>query len=349
MKTGLVALTVSLQFFLLLTAVNSGFVHADPPTIVVPDDFSTIQEAVNNANLGDVVFVRTGVYVERVVVNKTISLIGESSKTTIVDGNKAGPVILVAANGVNLTGFTIRAGQNTHPICNVWLENVSQCSVHGNILTYAFYGVYLNEANGNSVYENSAMNGSIGICGFHSDGNSVFSNVFTANSFAGINFHFCSYNSLAENLISDNSRGARLLDGANNNTIYHNSFINNTGQIYVQSSYNNTWDDGYPSGGNYWSDYDGADADHDGIGDAAYVIDAYNMDHYPLIESYVNIMGDINGDGKVDMKDVGYVARRFMCVPADPLWDSSADVNGDGKINMLDIGTVARHFGEHYP
>jgi pectin methylesterase-like acyl-CoA thioesterase len=89
MKTGLAALTVSLLFCLLLTVADCGVVHAEPLTIVVPDDFSTIQGAANNANPGDVVFVRTGVYFERVVLNKTISLIGESSKTTIVDGDKA--------------------------------------------------------------------------------------------------------------------------------------------------------------------------------------------------------------------------------------------------------------------
>jgi hypothetical protein len=58
------------------------------------------------------------------------------------------------------------------------------------------------------------------------------------------------------------------------------------------------------------------------------------------------LVGDVNGDGKVDMKDVGYVARRFMCVLGDPLWDPMADMNDDEKINMVDIGTVARHFGE---
>jgi uncharacterized protein (DUF2141 family) len=59
------------------------------------------------------------------------------------------------------------------------------------------------------------------------------------------------------------------------------------------------------------------------------------------------LVGDVNGDGKVDMKDVGFVARRFMCIPSDPLWDIVADINGDNKINMVDIGTVARHFGEY--
>jgi hypothetical protein len=64
---------------------------------------------------------------------------------------------------------------------------------------------------------------------------------------------------------------------------------------------------------------------------------------------HVNVIGDINGDGKVDMKDIGYVARRFMCIPGDPWWNSIADINNDDKIDMKDIGAVARHFGEHYP
>ncbi len=64
---------------------------------------------------------------------------------------------------------------------------------------------------------------------------------------------------------------------------------------------------------------------------------------------HVSLIGDINVDGIVNMKDIGYVARRFMCHPDDPLWDSNADINSDGIINMIDIATVARHFMEHYP
>ena len=45
----------------------------------------------------------------------------------------------------------------------------------------------------------------------------------------------------------------------------------------------NIWDNGYPSGGNYWSDYAGVDADGDGIGDTPYIIDDNNIDHYPLM------------------------------------------------------------------
>lgn len=67
----------------------------------------------------------------------------------------------------------------------------------------------------------------------------------------------------------------------------------------------------------------------------------------------VSIPGDITGpngypDGMVDMRDIGYVARRFLCTPGSSLWDPNADINSDGVVNMTDIGIVARNFGQHY-
>jgi hypothetical protein len=66
--------------------------------------------------------------------------------------------------------------------------------------------------------------------------------------------------------------------------------VNNAGQVYTERS-NNTWDDGYPSGGNYWSDYltqyaNATEIDHTGIGNTSYVIDANNIDRYPLMQQY---------------------------------------------------------------
>lgn len=64
---------------------------------------------------------------------------------------------------------------------------------------------------------------------------------------------------------------------------------------------------------------------------------------------YIGIVGDINADGRVDMKDIGYIARRFLIPHMDGLWDPNADIDDDGKIDMKDIGIAARHFELRYP
>jgi len=51
---------------------------------------------------------------------------------------------------------------------------------------------------------------------------------------------------------------------------------------------------------------------------------------------------------KIDMKDIAFIARRFMLPPSNPLWDPNADINNDGKVDMKDIGTVAKNFGTSY-
>jgi len=66
------------------------------------------------------------------------------------------------------------------------------------------------------------------------------------------------------------------------------------------------------------------------------------------------IPGDITGaldrpDGKVDMYDISYVARRFGIFPTHPLWNAHADVNSDGKIDIKDVSIVAINFGKHLP
>jgi hypothetical protein len=67
------------------------------------------------------------------------------------------------------------------------------------------------------------------------------------------------------------------------NRFYHNDF-SNTVQVQTDGL-DNSWDNGYPSGGNYWSDYSGSDANGDGIGDTPYIIKGNVSDHYPLMKT----------------------------------------------------------------
>lgn len=107
-----------------------------------------------------------------------------------------------------------------------------------------------------------------------------------------------SNNVISGNNITNSGIGIEINAGASNNYILHNNFIGNTQQVHVTATGTaNIWDDGYPSGGNYWSDYDGYDlftgpyqneSGSDGIGDVPYLISAENRDNYPFMAPFEN-------------------------------------------------------------
>ena len=122
--------------------------------------------------------------------------------------------------------------------------------------------------------------------------------------YGGLTLFNSSNNIIVNSLISNNTVGVCAYK-SNGNTFYHNAFIDNS--IHVISNFKspfsspsglrseNIWDNGYPSGGNYWSDYVGVDVKSgptqdlpgsDGIGDTSYIIDADNRDRYPLMYPY---------------------------------------------------------------
>jgi hypothetical protein len=106
-----VALSLSLIVILLgAFAIPFGFAQA---TITVPDDYSTIQEAVDAANSGDTIFVRAGTYNETVVIRKDgLTLTGEDQSTTVIDGGAGNvpTVLVVSAENVEVNGFTLQNG-----------------------------------------------------------------------------------------------------------------------------------------------------------------------------------------------------------------------------------------------
>jgi parallel beta-helix repeat protein len=104
-------------------------------------------------------------------------------------------------------------------------------------------------------------------------------------------------NTICENMITENQLGINIVN-SNNNAIYHNNFIDNTIAFQLSSSTSpgNTWDNGYPSGGNYWSTWTGPDENSgpdqnvlgvsDGIVDTQYTVAVNNKDNYPLAKPF---------------------------------------------------------------
>jgi len=178
-------------------------------------------------------------------------------------------------------------------------------------------GIWLAQSSNCKVIENKISNNTFGVWVFGSN-NTLHGNTIGNNSDSSVVVDFgSSNNTVYENSIMNSSRGVWLIM-ASDNKFFHNNFVDNTQHVYVAfSGYANHWDDGYPSGGNYWSGYLGMDLNsgsyqnetgRDGIGETMYTIDADNTDHYPLMTSYSPIY---QGDFVLANNDVYAIEGRF--------------------------------------
>jgi len=189
-------------------------------TIVVPDNYDTIQEAIDVANLGDTIYVRNGTYCENLFINKTISLVGENPETTIIDGSKANasfsPVVYLygeGANNVSICNFTIRGSNNAWGIfilfqANVWIEN--------NIITNNSGGIVADFSDNNTFINNTVINNeSEGILFFYSSGNIMRNNTISGNEYNfGISESFFNHDIDKSNLV--NGKPIRYLKNRSN-------------------------------------------------------------------------------------------------------------------------------------
>jgi parallel beta-helix repeat protein len=93
----------SMMLILILASTASG------ATVVVDDDgsgnFTTIQEAINASEIGDVIVVQNGTYPENLVVDRSIVLKGENGPVVKGSGLSA-PLITITSDNVTLEGFT---------------------------------------------------------------------------------------------------------------------------------------------------------------------------------------------------------------------------------------------------
>ncbi len=227
-------------------------------------NYTSLQEAINAAENGDTILVNQGAYHENVIVNKTLSIIGENAETTIIDGGTGDFAILIDADSVTVSGFTIRSTQHyesgpTH--VSVILDAVGNCTLCGNIITGSDQGIALDAASqnfivhnnitqnhfalilsqskSNTVRENNILNDGIAVwLTQSSDGNLIDKNNMTCTS--GIQVAGSSGNVITSNNFTDNSPGVEL-DNSSNTTLVNNWFIHDGIIIgYGSHTYGNT-------------------------------------------------------------------------------------------------------------
>jgi nitrous oxidase accessory protein len=303
-------------------------VKAGSKTIVVPDDYPTISAAIGNATDGDTILVKKGTYEgpinQTLMINKTLSLIGEDANNTIINLHPlytvkwiltqsfsgAADAITILANDVILSNFTIVpepggdisvSGERTQIFGNKIVGTNYQTSLHVKSSFVVIAGntvssIILENAHSNIISNNTCGYLQLGYANQTSTNNVVSGNTFGGGPtyFRGILIVASSNNVFYNNYIANYRGWVGVTDGygvvlrsyngvvAENNTFYHNSFINNNKNVVIESSSaRNFWDDGKE--GNYWEDYNGTDANRDGIGDVSYVIDGDNIDNYPLM------------------------------------------------------------------
>jgi parallel beta-helix repeat protein len=201
---------------------------------------------------------------------------------------------------------TIMNNTITNSTAQYWSGVLLQSSYNntfaGNNITNFSNGIWLEYSYCNILSANSIMNNTYsGVSLYLSHDNLIAGNDIADNGI-GINVcDSCTNNRIYENNITRSSDcGIYLYDSSNNsiydNSIYHNSFADNTAHVKFMSCLGvNLWDDGYPSGGNYWSGYSDTDmysgpyqneTGSDGIWDHPYVINDQNQDNYPTVPEY---------------------------------------------------------------
>jgi len=295
-KNFLLGLALTLLLLTMFGAMFVTPVAADSKILRVPENYSTIQAAVDAANPGDTIQVASGIYFENVKVGKSVKIVGEGSETTIIDGNGTDTVVRVTADGVVISGFTIQRGVKDYRYCpGIYLYGSSGATISNNVVSNNSYGILLERSGDSIVSSNMVIYNHRGIELVSSSGNIVRDNIVTLNRYDGIYLFSSEGNTIVGNMVSYNgmpflsTHGIHLGPCSSGNILYHNNVVNNTDQAYENKT--NTWDNGVE--GNYWSDYEGVDDGSggrvagDGIGDT--LLPHLGLDYYPLMEPWSQV------------------------------------------------------------
>lgn len=200
-------------------------VGASSETIRVPENYPTIQEAIDNANEGDTIYIEAGTYYENVVVNKTLSLVGEDRDTTIIHGNSFGNVVTVTVDNVEIENLNI---QHSGYLCvGVFLDNITNSIIQDNCLYDNDEGFRLENCSNISIVNNTVLDqDSLGIVIDSSSDISIIGNIVNNSRGSGIVI-FDSDNVLVIGNSANNNHGDGIYLNAPNSSVVGNQANNN--------------------------------------------------------------------------------------------------------------------------
>jgi len=235
------------------------------------------------------------------IVNNSISsidygvILGHSRTATVKDNYFAN-----GGSGITLEDFdnaTIAANTISDVTYGIHLTSSRNNSIVGNSVSpRVSNGISLEYAENTVIVGNDVSNGEYGIFTGYSNRSHVSGNSLSSNSVAGFYSYYSSEDFVENNTVRENQWGV-VLNQSTAIVVHHNDFINNSMQAYDNRTSSNSWDNGYPGGGNFWSDFTGFDylsgprqdqAGSDGIGDTPYHLPWYGQDNYPLMAHYAS-------------------------------------------------------------
>jgi len=236
--------------FVLVSLPQIEVVKAESKAIVVPDDYSSIQEAVDHASAGDTVYVKKGIYlvdgVAGITIDKPLSLVGEDSQKTIIQSEASihygeSSTIHITADNVTVTGFTIignRMGDVGIKLENYDVDQLSDCKIIGNVISNNSDSGILTRGNSEKIVisGNNITDNSFGI--YLSSSDSVVSgNYIARNDDVGIIIVTAKNVTINQNNIMGNGKETHLIFRSGGlyirywgpHYVYENNITNNFG------------------------------------------------------------------------------------------------------------------------
>lgn len=270
-----IALVLTLVMALLFSAVaGTQFIilaSANPimilPYITVKSDGTVDPSTDLIKQVGNVYSLTGNIFQKYSIIIQCSNIVFDGAGNTI-DGNghTNQGLALEGVTNVTIKNLAVKGFNNN----GILLENCSRCVILKGNLTYNSVGLDLRQSNFNTIAENNIDHNYYGIYTYQANHNTISRNNITWTT--------------SEWVIN-------MLD-SQTNTIFKNNIVGNSIIVKVEPSGRvDSWDNG--SMGNYWSDYNGNDTNHDGIGDTPYMINDKNQDNYPLMVPVDNLVPSI--------------------------------------------------------